>query len=103
MAAPPRHFAVAAGVLAGAPCLDGHFPGNPVVPGAMMLALLSARLAGEGVSVARVRRMKFLRVLRPDVPFDIEVTQGPQGASAVFRDAAGVFAEARIELRRADA
>ena len=88
-------------------CLDGHFPGNPIVPGAVILAWLAARLAATGRALARVERMKFQRVLRPDVPFEVRLSSGgPRGAAggattgrAEFHDAAGVFATARVVLR----
>ncbi len=48
------------------PALPGHFPGNPVVPGVVILEQLFAAL-GEvhpGRTCTGVRRMKFLRLLR---------------------------------------
>lgn len=50
------------------PAAEGHFPGNPVIPGAVVLAeTLGAIEAGLGVALAgaRVRSAKFLSPARP--------------------------------------
>lgn len=50
------------------PALQGHFPGNPVVPGAMLLSeTIQAIEAGLGTRLARFRiaSAKFLRPARP--------------------------------------
>lgn len=49
------------------PALPGHFPGNPVVPGVVVIEHLLAALAQAhpGRTCTGVRRMKFLRLLRP--------------------------------------
>ena len=83
--------------------LDGHFPGNPIVPGAIILAYLAARLAGTGRALGRVERMKFQRPLLPDVPFAVRLTSAPAAGRAdraEFSDESGVFATARLVLRR---
>jgi hypothetical protein len=93
----------AAGFPAGSRCLDGHFPGNPIVPGAVILAYLAARLGATGRALARVERMKFQRPLLPDVAFEARLAPataaGPAAFRAEFRDDAGVFATARVALR----
>ena len=69
----PEHRA-GAQVPAGHPCLAGHFPGNPVVPGVVLLELvLNAVRAWHGTP-GRLRRLlttKFLLPLRPDESFEI--------------------------------
>lgn len=79
--------------------LDGHFPGNPIVPGAIILGRLAAWLLATGRGLARVERMKFLRPLRPGTPFEIRLLPGGPAARVEFRDADGLFASARIVLR----
>ena len=96
---PVETFRSASGVPAGSRCLDGHFPGNPIVPGAVILAYLAARLEATGRVLERVERIKFQRVLLPDMPFEIRWTAGPAAGRAEFRDEAGVFATARVVLR----
>lgn len=47
------------------PALAGHFPGNPLLPGAVLLDHAAAAIAEElGGRVAAVRSAKFLRPLR---------------------------------------
>lgn len=51
------------------PVFAGHFPGDPMVPGVLLLDELIHRLAEElGVPYARlqVRSVKFLAPVRPD-------------------------------------
>jgi 3-hydroxymyristoyl/3-hydroxydecanoyl-(acyl carrier protein) dehydratase len=91
-----------AGFPADSRCLDGHFPGRPIVPGAVTLAFLAARLAETGRAIARVERMKFQRTLGPGVPFDVRLTHADGQSRADWRDAQGVFASARLVLRRDD-
>ncbi|MGD8176179.1 hypothetical protein [Marinimicrobium sp. ARAG 43.8] len=51
-----------------APCVQGHFPGAPVVPGAWLLARADAvlRQAYPGWRVSSFTKVKFLAPLRPD-------------------------------------
>lgn len=48
------------------PALAGHFPGNPVVPGVLLLdQVLHALTQSTGRSVTRLRQVKFMSVLLP--------------------------------------
>jgi len=55
----------------------GHFPGNPIVPGAYLLALVERkandwlRAQGLVVRVGGVTAVKFTRPLRPDEVCDV--------------------------------
>jgi len=82
--------------------LDGHFPGNPIVPGAIIIAYLSQRLAENRVSVASIDRMKFMRPLSPDTPFDVEAAINDGSGRVLFIDAEGVFASARVAVSGLD-
>lgn len=55
------------------PALPGHFPGNPVVPGVVVLEHLVDALgaAHPDRACTGVRRMKFLRLLRPGETVDV--------------------------------
>ncbi len=50
------------------PALPGHFPGNPIVPGAVLLSeaarAIAQDLAASG-ELVQVRSAKFLRPVRP--------------------------------------
>src|SRR5512139_2096548 len=58
------------------PALAGHFPGNPVVPGVVLLTeLLRAieRELGWGNGPVTVTAVKFMRLLRPNEPFTLRL------------------------------
>jgi 3-hydroxymyristoyl/3-hydroxydecanoyl-(acyl carrier protein) dehydratase len=95
-------FRSPSGFPADSRCLDGHFPGNPIVPGAVSLAFLAARLAETGRALGRIERMKFQRVLAPGVPFQVSLTLAGGRTRAEWRDEQGVFASARLVVRPAD-
>ena len=62
-------------VAADAPCVQGHFPGMPVVPGAWLLGKVHAVLLARypECRVEGVRKVKFLAPLLPDQPAQISV------------------------------
>ena len=109
-----HRFSLDGGFPADSPFLDGHFPGNPIVPGAVILGYLAARLATVDLAIAKVARMKFTRPLRPDVPMEITVVSKGRGIQAEarpdfrpefraeFRDGEGVVASASLVLRGRD-
>jgi 3-hydroxymyristoyl/3-hydroxydecanoyl-(acyl carrier protein) dehydratase len=73
------------------PAAEGHFPGNPVMPGAVLLAeTLSAVAADLGVdlSPARLRSAKFLAPARPGDRLAIEYERAA-GGTIRFSCAAG--------------
>ena len=58
------------------PCYSGHFPGNPVVPGVLLLELVIGALArGAPRSIDSV---KFLSALRPGDAFTLRFTSGTE-------------------------
>lgn len=87
------------GVLAGAPCFDGHFPNDPIVPGAYLLALAEGQLTQAGWEIAFSRRIKFLSPLRPDQPFRIEAAPGSTGTILRWFREDLKIAEASVTLR----
>jgi 3-hydroxyacyl-[acyl-carrier-protein] dehydratase len=59
------------------PWFDGHFPGDPTLPGIAQLemAVDTVRLAeGRNISVEKFRKVRFKRVIRPDEILKIVVT-----------------------------
>lgn len=66
-------------IAAAHPSLHGHFPGNPVVPGALLLAELEERLASAGIRVVAVRRARFMQMLRPTEAADVSCRMGSNG------------------------
>jgi 3-hydroxymyristoyl/3-hydroxydecanoyl-(acyl carrier protein) dehydratase len=48
------------------PAADGHFPGNPIVPGAVLLREVIAVVSGDGgVVCCGIRSAKFMHPVRP--------------------------------------
>jgi hypothetical protein len=97
-----HHFSLPGGFPEDSRFLDGHFPGNPIVPGAVILGCLAARLEAVDLVIAEVTRMKFIRLLRPDVPVEISVASRGRGVQAEFRDGEGLLASASLVLRARD-
>lgn len=70
-------------VPAGHPAFDGHFPGNPLLPGAYLLALVLDEARGwlgrhaPGWRPVGVRAAKFTRVVRPGEAFSCEFVHVP--------------------------
>ncbi|MDN3517123.1 hypothetical protein QWY84_05825 [Aquisalimonas lutea] len=68
------------------PCLPGHFPGDPVVPGVVLLdhALAAIRPADSpaGLEIARV---KFRRPVRPQQAVAVEAGDPDGHGRVVFR------------------
>lgn len=55
------------------PAIAGHFPGNPVVPGVVLLARVSRAVeSGLGAKVNALLEAKFHSLLRPGENFEIE-------------------------------
>jgi 3-hydroxyacyl-[acyl-carrier-protein] dehydratase len=52
------------------PALAGHFPGNPIVPGVLLLAAVM-KMAGSGCT--RLPSVKFHAPLRPGEEFEIRL------------------------------
>lgn len=80
------------------PALPGHFPGNPVVPGVVIVEHLIAALGAlhPERTCTGVRRMKFLRLLRPGEAVDLAFGEARADGIAVKASVAG---EALIDGR----
>jgi 3-hydroxymyristoyl/3-hydroxydecanoyl-(acyl carrier protein) dehydratase len=81
-------------VRADHPMLAGHFPDHPIVPGAWLLAWVVAAAtrqltAGGSRSISAIKRVKFLRPLLPEQPFECTLTLRPStgGAHSSGKDA----------------
>jgi acyl-coenzyme A synthetase/AMP-(fatty) acid ligase/3-hydroxymyristoyl/3-hydroxydecanoyl-(acyl carrier protein) dehydratase len=84
-------------------CLDGHFPGAPVVPGVAQLdwAIGWGREAfGLRGEVAEVTALKFQRPLLPGAAVALELTWNPERSTLGFKytDAAGVYSSGKVLL-----
>jgi 3-hydroxymyristoyl/3-hydroxydecanoyl-(acyl carrier protein) dehydratase len=82
------------------PAAQGHFPGNPMIPGALLLAAALQEIsAGLGVSFSscRIRSAKFLAPVRPGDRLSIEYSC-PGGSAIRFECKIGGRAVLRGEL-----
>jgi 3-hydroxymyristoyl/3-hydroxydecanoyl-(acyl carrier protein) dehydratase len=66
-------------VPASHPALLGHFPGNPIVPGALILDRVLRLAAARGLRVTTVQSARFIAPLRPDTPFEVRLSACPGG------------------------
>ena len=83
------------------PCLPGHFPGDPIVPGVLLLELVSDAIRdwrGPQARIARFNNVKFVSLLRPAEIVEI-VLQG-EGPLLRFRcETAGrLLSQGSLEL-----
>jgi len=81
-------------VPASHPAMAGHFPGNPIVPGVVILdAVISTAEAwlGAGFHVHRLSYAKFIAPLKPDETARIELLlRGPLLEFSVYRGQAAI-------------
>jgi 3-hydroxymyristoyl/3-hydroxydecanoyl-(acyl carrier protein) dehydratase len=63
------------------PSLPGHFPGNPIVPGVLILQrVLKVAARSFGATVSDVAVAKFHAQLKPDEPFRIVLERSANDA-----------------------
>ncbi|MEE4314762.1 MAG: hypothetical protein V2J11_09675 [Desulfofustis sp.] len=77
---------------ADAPWYDGHFPGEPVLPGVAQLELvaeLTSTLAGEPVFVDSLSRVKFRKLIAPGESLKITVSRNESKDAYVFKITSG--------------
>ncbi len=63
------------------PALPGHFPGNPIVPGVVILDTVLDAVAAlfPAHRITGVRKMKFQRPLLPDQTCDVQLGEVRSG------------------------
>jgi 3-hydroxymyristoyl/3-hydroxydecanoyl-(acyl carrier protein) dehydratase len=89
---------VSKGIVIDAPFLQGHFPGNPIVPGAILLGYSTNALLGLGYEIKRVQRMKFIMPLLPYQPFEIIFDKGKVFSKLSWHSSGDMLASAQVEL-----
>jgi 3-hydroxymyristoyl/3-hydroxydecanoyl-(acyl carrier protein) dehydratase len=92
-------------ITADHPATPGHFPGLPIVPGALLLQSILDQAGADfpAAVVCGVRRIKFLRMLSPDQPFWLEFeSPGASGARFRVQTEVGIVAEGQLAFRTAE-
>jgi 3-hydroxyacyl-[acyl-carrier-protein] dehydratase len=92
-------FEVRRAISADHPCLPGHFPGSPIVPGMVILDEVAAALSEwrGGSKLTGVPAVKFLAPLLPEQPFTISLQERDGGEVHFFcRSEGRLMAEGRL-------
>lgn len=77
-------------------CFHGHFPGNPVVPGALVIALCLRRIETWTPRRLRVRHFSFVRFAPPDT-YTLTITEDGPAWRCTLRKGQDIYARGRIE------
>lgn len=66
------------------PCLPGHFPGQPIVPGVVVLDRVLAAIEAQhgALGALRMPQVKFLQPLLPEQTAQIELQPMPDALDA---------------------
>lgn len=82
------------------PALPGHFPGEPIVPGVLLLDHAIALLERNGWRVEGIANAKFSEPLRPGMTCTAELTPQGERMTLTCRADGRTIVTALIEVRR---
>lgn len=85
------------------PALPGHFPGNPVVPGVIVLDRVIRSLQSSGAQPGQLRRLQQVKFLQPLLPGQealITAAIGDAEISFSVTTAGGLIAKGLFESRK---
>ena len=97
------NFEVRCAIRGDHPSLPGHFPGEPIVPGVVILDEIAAALheVYADARLAGIRAVKFLAPLKPDQKFTIVLSTTAEKSDEIAFSCAsdgGVIAEGRLQI-----
>ena len=81
------------------PALAGHFPGNPIVPGVVILSRVIEMAEADGYQVEQVLNGKFTETLLPGEAFQIEFSKRKNGLGFVVKSAAKEIASGLLSRK----
>jgi 3-hydroxymyristoyl/3-hydroxydecanoyl-(acyl carrier protein) dehydratase len=85
------------------PALPGHFPGDPLVPGVILLEQVALAVrAWRGQRLARVLEAKFMAPLLPAQTATLRLTEAPNGLNPGTTNLENPDMRIRFEIRRDD-
>ncbi len=80
------------------PCLAGHFPGRPLVPGVILLEQVAQAVrARHDLRLVRIIEAKFLAPLGPDEPARVLLEGAPPRLRFEIRRGDALLARGRVE------
>ncbi len=86
-------------IAADHPTLPGHFPGNPVAPGVILLDRVTAAIEHAwGLRVGGFPQVKFLRPLRPDHAAELLIEGDATGARFRIVSGADIVASGTVGI-----
>jgi 3-hydroxyacyl-[acyl-carrier-protein] dehydratase len=81
------------------PSLPGHFPGQPIVPGVVLLDRIAAAVEREwNARIARLPQVKFLRPLLPGEDAELVIERETEIPRFVIRCGDDVVAKGTLEV-----
>ena len=81
------------------PVFAGHFPGHPIVPGAMLLDRAQQLIeSAEGVSLAGLAQAKFFSIAQPGDPLLLDYDASHGAVRFTIRCGERVVASGRFQL-----
>ena len=104
----PQHFRVLVALITGHPVYEGHFPGNPVVPGVCTLQMVveCAGIAlGFSVVMVQASVVKFLDVVQPATDKELEIdlqTDDVMAVKATVKSGERIVMSCKIKLKKND-
>ena len=93
---------VALAIAADHPAFAGHFPGRPLLPGVVLLSLVTQATQGRLGATPRIDNAKFLAPVGPGAQLRLALRDQPGGNVVAFEIWLGPRLAARGQLSRDD-